>query len=58
MTFLLWWSVASVTVSIFVGAFLAHARREPETLHLDLRPGEPASPMDGPTGASEANVVT
>ena len=51
MSVLLWWSLASVVVSVFVGAFLAHARHEPETLDLDLtspeRPEAPAStPVD------------
>jgi hypothetical protein len=36
MTILLWWTLASTCVSLFLGAFLAYARREDETLHLDL----------------------
>lgn len=36
MTILLWWTLASTCVSLFLGAFLAYARREDETLDLDL----------------------
>ena len=33
---LLWWSLASIAVSLFVGAFLQYGRHETETLDLDL----------------------
>jgi hypothetical protein len=36
MSVLLWWALASVFVSVFVGAFLSFGRRELEVLDLDL----------------------
>ena len=36
MMLLLWWGIASVAVSLFVGAFLVQGRRMPErTIDLD-----------------------
>ena len=36
MTILLWWTVVSVGVSLFVGAFLSYGHRDDETLNLNL----------------------
>lgn len=36
MTILLWWTVVSIGVSVFVGAFLSYGHRDDETLHLDF----------------------
>lgn len=36
VTVLLWWSLASIAVSLVVGALLALGQSEPETIDLDL----------------------
>ena len=44
MSVLLWWALASVFVSLFVGAFLSFGRRELEILDLDLDLSSPELP--------------
>lgn len=47
MTVLLWWSLASIAVSLVLGAFLGFGRRGAETsdvIDLDALSGQLASP--------------
>jgi hypothetical protein len=57
MTVLFWWALASVIVSVFIGAFLERGRHASEILELDLSSPEVPDPVSSAPVDRAANLT-